>query len=182
MGFRQGAVLSATSFFLGVLFIAFNVDRRILYTGSTPSELDYADAVSFYKTFYEAPLAIKGLLHAVIGIGMLSCILKLAEWDESALFFDGTSTGLFLIGIIIYISVTIPTLRTVVAPLAEETIKDQREALSVLSAGNTLIVLTLVGVLLLQGGQEYARRQELKEAQEAEAAAQAAAAAEKKDQ
>lgn len=75
MGFRQGAVLSATSFFLGnscssrngypanlssgVLFIAFNVDRRILYVSGKPSELDYADAVKFYTTFYEAPLAIK---------------------------------------------------------------------------------------------------------------------------
>lgn len=44
---------------LGVLFIAFNVDRKILYSGATPSEEDYADAVHFYKTFYEAPLAIK---------------------------------------------------------------------------------------------------------------------------
>ena len=43
----------------GVLFIAFNVDRRILYTNGPPSDLDYADAVNFYKTFYEAPLAIK---------------------------------------------------------------------------------------------------------------------------
>lgn len=44
---------------VGVLFIAFNVDRRILYTNGTPNESDYADAVNFYKTFYEAPLAIK---------------------------------------------------------------------------------------------------------------------------
>ena len=46
-------------FNLGVLFIAFNVDRRILYSGSVPTEEDYVDAFKFYTTFYEAPLAIK---------------------------------------------------------------------------------------------------------------------------
>lgn len=57
---------------------------------------------------------------------------------------------MFLIGIILYISVTLPTLRSVVAPIAEESIADQREALTVLVAGNTLIVLCLLGILLLQ--------------------------------
>jgi len=174
MGFRHGAVFSATSFFLGVLFIAFNVDRRILYTNGTPSELDYADAVNFYKTFYEAPLAIKGLLHAVMGIGMSACLLKLSDWTQSAMFFDGSSAALFLVGIIIYFSVTLPCLQTVVTPLPEDTLAEQREALSVLVAGNTLIVLCLVGILVLQGGQEYARRVELRE--EAKVAEEVAAA------
>jgi len=181
MGFRHGAVLSAASFLLGVLFIAFNVDRRILYTNGAPTELDYADAVNFYKTFYEAPLAIKGLLHVVVGIGMSACLLKLSNWTESAVFFDGSSAALFLIGIIMYFSVTLPCLRTVVSPLSDETLDERREALSVLVAGNTLIVLCLVGILVLQAGQEYARRVELREIRDSERVG-AETAAERKSQ
>jgi hypothetical protein len=41
-------------------------------------------------------------------------------------------------------------LRTIVIPTKEDTESDRVEALRVLSAGNTLIILCLVGVLLLQ--------------------------------
>jgi hypothetical protein len=58
--------------------------------------------------------------------------------------------GAFLAGVIIYISVTLPTLRTVVAPLEMDSISDQRDALAVLAAGNTLIVVSLGAVLFLQ--------------------------------
>jgi len=164
MGFRHAGVLAAVSFFLGVLFIAFNVDRRILYGGGIPTEEDYVDAFKFYTTFYEAPLAIKALIHAVMGVGVISLVGKLHKWDESALFFDGSSLALFIAGIIIYISVTIPTLRTVVNPISgEDTLSDQREAIGVLAAGNTLIIGCLFGVLGLQAGQEYARRSDARE-------------------
>ena len=60
-------------------------------------------------------------------------------------------TALFIAGIIIYISVTIPTLGTVVNPIPEQdTLSDQREAIGILAAGNTLIIGCLFGVLGLQ--------------------------------
>jgi len=189
MGFRHAAVLSAVSFCLGVLFINFNVDRRILYGGGPPSEEDYADATKYYTAFYEAPLAIKALLHAVMGIGLLSLIAKLGSWDDSAKFFDGTSIGMFLAGIVIYVTVGIPTLHTVAEPYADDSLADQREALAVLSAANTLIIICLLGVLLMQAGQEYTRRDFANavrkirlEDEKAAAAAGAAGAEEKKDQ
>jgi len=171
MGFRHAGVLAAVSFFLGVLFIAFNVDRRILYSGHQPSEEDYVDAFKFYTTFYEAPLAIKALIHAVMGLGVISIVGKLHRWDESAVFFDGSSLALFIAGIIIYLSVTIPTLQTIVNPIIipeqqqhdTAVVSDQREAIGVLSAGNTLIIGCLIGVLGLQAGQEYARRVDARE-------------------
>lgn len=51
---------------------------------------------------------------------------------------------------VLYLTVTIPNIKTVLEPLAEDSIQDQREALSVLAAGNTLIVACLVAVLTLQ--------------------------------
>lgn len=59
-------------------------------------------------------------------------------------------TALYVIGVIIYSSVTIGGLRTIVHPTEDNTESDRIEALRVLSAGNTLIILCLVGVLLLQ--------------------------------
>jgi len=59
-------------------------------------------------------------------------------------------SGLYVIGIIIYSSVTIGGLRTIVHPADEDTENDRIEALRVLSAGNTLIIVCLVGVLVLQ--------------------------------
>jgi hypothetical protein len=50
-----------------------------------------------------------------------------------------------------YITVTIPSIRTVVTPVeGVDTREDQIEALRVLSAGNTLIIVLLGGVLALQ--------------------------------
>ena len=50
-----------------------------------------------------------------------------------------------------YISVTVPSIRTVVTPIeGVDTHHDQIDALRVLSAGNTLIMVLLGGVLALQ--------------------------------
>lgn len=80
-----------------------------------------------------APVSVRALRHTIL--------------HRNRLF---SFTGVFLLGVILYISVTIPTLRTVVTPLEVDTVQDQREALAVLSASNTLIILCLIGVLFLQ--------------------------------
>ena len=50
-----------------------------------------------------------------------------------------------------YITVTIPAIRTVVTPVeGVDTREDQIEAMRVLSAGNTLMMVLLGGVLTLQ--------------------------------
>jgi len=75
MGFKQAAILAPVSFFLGegstlhaarnltkprqigVLFICFNVDHRVLW--SEVSEDVIKDGFQFYTTFFNAPPAIK---------------------------------------------------------------------------------------------------------------------------
>ncbi|EJD48001.1 Shr3 amino acid permease chaperone [Auricularia subglabra TFB-10046 SS5] len=180
MGFRQGAVLFATCFFLGVQFVNFNTDYRLLF--APLEEQTFSDAFGYYSTFFNAPIGVRALLHSVIGVGIIGLLGKIHKWDESAMFFDGTSLALFMFGFIVYMSVVLPGLRTVVTPTETETEELRREAVRVLAAGNTLIVLCLVGVLALQGGQEWARRTEarLKAALEREESEKEAAA--KKDQ
>ncbi|KAI9064167.1 Shr3 amino acid permease chaperone [Trametes sanguinea] len=171
MGYRQAAVLVSVSFFLGVLFICLNVDYRILFTPLTEGVV--RDGIEFYTTFYNSPPAIKALLHSVMGVGLLGLVGKLHKWDDSAMFFDGSSLGAYIFALAIYLTVGIPACRTVVDPVPDvDTHSDQVEALRVLSAGNTIIIVLLGGILVLQAGEQWARRIEekmLREAGEQEA-------------
>jgi len=162
MGFRQGVVLATTCFLFGVLLACFTVDYRVLFEPLTEEIVQ--DGFQYYRTFYNAPPGIKALLHGLIGVGLVAIVTKIHRWDESAMFFDGGSLAAFVFATAMYITVTIPTIRTVVTPLeGVDTREDQIAALRVLSAGNTLIMVLLGGILALQGGQEWARRLELKE-------------------
>ena len=57
----------------------------------------------------------------------------------------------YMFSIVIYFTVTVPGLRTIVlTPANAEEVRDKLEALRVLCAGNNLIALCLIGVLCLQ--------------------------------
>jgi hypothetical protein len=68
------------------------------------------DGFQFYATFFNAPPAIKvgiplravmsggcsssqAVLHGFMGVGILGLVAKLHKYDESAIFFDGSSLG-----------------------------------------------------------------------------------------
>ncbi|KAG2150212.1 Shr3 amino acid permease chaperone [Suillus bovinus] len=161
MGFRQGAVLASCSFFLGVLFICFFVDYRILHQKLTEEIIE--DGFQFYTTFFNAPPAIKAVLHGFMGVGILGLVAKLHKYDESAIFFDGSSLVAYIFAVAVYLAVSVPSLRTIVTPVDIDTRADRIEALRILSAGNTIMMVVLGAILVLQGGQEYARRAEAKE-------------------
>ncbi|KAI0641874.1 Shr3 amino acid permease chaperone [Trametes meyenii] len=176
MGYRQAAVLTSVSFFLGVLFICLNVDYRILFTPLTEGTV--RDGFEFYTTFYNAPPAIKAVLHSIMGVGLLGLIGKLHKWDDSAMFFDGSSLAAYIFSLAVYLTVGIPACRTVADPVPNvDTKDDQVEALRVLSAGNTIIIVLLGAVLVLQAGEQYARRVEANILQQAEAQEQKTATA-----
>ncbi|KAI0675455.1 Shr3 amino acid permease chaperone [Trametes maxima] len=168
MGYRQAAVLVSVSFFLGVLFICLNVDYRILFAPLTEDIV--RDGFEFYTTFYNAPPAIKAVLHSIMGVGLLGLIGKLHKWDDSAMFFDGSSLAAYIFSLAVYLTVGIPACRTVADPVPNvDTKDDQVEALRILSAGNTIIIVLLGAVLALQAGEQYARRVEANILQQAEA-------------
>ncbi|KAI0331497.1 hypothetical protein GY45DRAFT_1248681 [Cubamyces sp. BRFM 1775] len=164
MGYRQAAVLTSVSFFLGVLFICLNVDYRILFTPLEDSVV--RDGIEFYTTFYNSPPAIKALLHSVMGVGLVGLLGKLHKWDDSAMFFDGSSLAAYIFSLAVYLTVGIPACRTVADPVPNvDTHDDQVEALRILSAGNTIIIVLLGAILTLQAraltaGEQWARRLE----------------------
>jgi hypothetical protein len=109
------------------------------------------------------------------GVGLVGLLSKLHKWDESAMYFDGSSLGklgrtyyliaqadlnvliaLFVFAIAIYLTVTITALQAVAGVLTPEEanpeglFEDRVQALRVLSAGNIIIILCLAGILVLQ--------------------------------
>ncbi|KIY70812.1 hypothetical protein CYLTODRAFT_419486 [Cylindrobasidium torrendii FP15055 ss-10] len=167
MGFRHALVLGPVSFFIGILFVCLTVDQRILWGEFTDAVRE--DGFQFYATFYKAPTAIKNMLHGFGFIGLVGLISKLHKWDESAMFFDGSCIGAYVFALAVYFTVTLPTLRTVVEPLAEDSVWVRGEALRVLSAGNIIIALCLGAILVMQAGQEYAHRTDLETVKAVEA-------------
>ena len=138
------------------------VDYNILFGELTEDVVERG--FQFYTTFFNAPPAIKALLHGFMGIGILALVGKLSTWDESAMFFDGSSLAAYIFAISVYLAVTVPALRTIVTPVeGVDTRADQVEAMRVLSAGNTIMIAVLGAILVLQGGQEYAARAMAKE-------------------
>jgi len=106
----------------------------------------------------------------MVGVGLIGFLSKLHKWNESAMFFDGSSLGAFfqfkflrthfqyplapaayVFGIVVYLTVTINALRTIVNPIQDvDTREDQVMAMRVLSAGNVIIIGALVLILALQ--------------------------------
>ena len=149
------------------------MDYRLLWGELTEEVI--SDGFQFYATFYRSPPAIKALLHGMVGVGVLALVAKLFRWDDSAMFFDGTSIGMknparfilchcfsylifsfsllflfpgaYVLAIAVYATVTIPTLKTVVEPLEVDSHEDRILALRVLSASNVITIM-LLGVLL----------------------------------
>jgi hypothetical protein len=83
--------------------------------------------------------------------------------------FDGASLVLFVVGIIVYITNIVSSLRIVsdgaygegaAIALGEEGTIGREESLKVLAASNTILALVLIGVLVLQAGQWYAEKKE----------------------
>jgi heme/copper-type cytochrome/quinol oxidase subunit 4 len=121
---------------------------------------------------------MKGLLHGLVGFGVLAFVAKLYKWNDSAFFFDGTGLGMYIrvaeivqfnsqltycmtlsafetaayiCAIAVYASVTIPSLRTIVQPLPNVDSQDDRvEAMRILAAGNTIMIVLLGSILVLQ--------------------------------
>ncbi|KAA1468757.1 hypothetical protein DENSPDRAFT_539400 [Dentipellis sp. KUC8613] len=168
MGFRQAAVISCVCFFLGaspcrspraallltgpetgVLCVCLNVDYRVLFVELTDETVE--DGFKFYTMFFNAPPAIKALLHGLMGVTILSLVGKVHKWDESAMFFDGGSLAVFVFCIAMYLTVLIPSVRTIVAPVPDvDTRVDQVEAMRIASAANLIVIVLLGAILVMQ--------------------------------
>ena len=109
MAFLQSIILGSTSFLLGLVFVCQIIDIPLLYhTHLTEASLE--SAYAFYTMWYDAPKAVKALLHTALGIPLLAIVSKLHGWSESAVFFDGSCLVLHMASIVIYLTIHVPNL------------------------------------------------------------------------
>ncbi|GAA95762.1 uncharacterized protein L969DRAFT_85466 [Mixia osmundae IAM 14324] len=113
MGFRSAAVMVACSFLLGTLFICAIVDIPVLFGPQPPTHDSLDKAERFYYALWTGPLAVRTLLHVMMVVITAAICLKLADGTDSALYFDGGSVLLLIMGIALYTTVTVPTLEAI---------------------------------------------------------------------
>lgn len=169
------STLSATCFFLGIIFSLFPYDYPLLWSGepTPPSHYDYLEA--HLRFLHASPPLIPRILHIVIFLGFAGLFAKLYKPSESNMLFDGASLVLYVCGVTVYIANIVKGLRLVTggkygADLADPDSDDdpsqilgREDSLKVLAASNTILALVLVGVLVLQAGQWYAEKKDEQE-------------------
>lgn len=171
----------ATCFFLGILFASLPYDYNVLWTAPPEGRTPYFNMLEEHiKFLYASPPIISRILNIVIGTGLLGFLIKLFKASQSNMLFDGASLVLYMAGITVYLTNIVKGFRVVTAgiygdlemaeaagekvELAEgEDFISREDTLRVYAASNTILALVLVGVLVLQAGQWYAKRAEEKE-------------------
>jgi hypothetical protein len=173
----------ATCFFLGILFASLPYDYNALWAVPDDREAYFRILEDHIKFLYASPPIISRILNMVIGTGIIGFLLKLFRPSESNMLFDGASLVLYMAGITVYLTNIVKGFRVVTAgvygnltPEMQQQVKDDGEGdyisredtLRVFAASNTILALVLVGVLVLQAGQWYAKRAEENEIKEIE--------------
>ncbi|CAK9441261.1 uncharacterized protein LODBEIA_P51300 [Lodderomyces beijingensis] len=177
-------IVASTSFALGIIYGNWPYDLNTLWRHTDAS--GFSKSLVHYQTWGESPMYIHYTLHAVGVLGLIGHFIKLYKPDEDAKYFEYGSLGLFMVGVIIYLT----NLRTGVASCitGQWGEVDFETGINVMAASQIMIVFVFVGVLVLQGGLYYAQwyDHQLKlefyenEAKEAAAAAEAQAKEEEK--
>jgi hypothetical protein len=157
-------VLTATCFFLGILFIMLPYDYHVLWSTPPDREPYYVLLENHIRFLHASPPLISRILHIVIGTVLLGFLTKLYKPSEANMLFDG---------VIVYGANIVKGFRMVTSGhYGDEVTQDPSEiigredSLRVLAASNTILALVLVGVLVLQAGQWYAMRKEEVEMEE----------------
>ncbi|CAE7201548.1 hypothetical protein CFE70_008279 [Pyrenophora teres f. teres 0-1] len=181
--FAQFMVVGPTCFFLGILFAQLPYDYNVLWTTPTDHATYFNMLESHIKFLYASPPIVSRILNLVIGTGLLGFLIKLFKPNQANMLFDGASLVLYMAGITVYLTNIVKGFRVVTAGIygdlekaapgevTEEDMGDyisRDDTLRVFAASNTILSLVLVGVLVLQAGQWYAKRAEEKEIQEFE--------------
>ena len=189
--------LAATCFFLGIMFAQLPYDYNVLWTVPADRATYFDILESHIQFLYASPPIVSRILNLAIGTGLLGFLIKLFKPNQANMLFDGASLVLYMAGITVYLTNIVKGFRVVTAGIygdvnkaAPGEIRDEdmgdyisrEDTLRVFAASNTILALVLVGVLVLQAGQWYAKRAEEKEIEEFERQAEEKKGAGKKKQ
>jgi len=176
--FAQFLVVGPTCFFLGILFAQLPYDYNVLWTLPDDRTTYFTILEEHIRFMYASPAIVSRILNIAIGTGLLGFLIKLFKPNQANMLFDGASLVLYMAGITVYLTNIVKGFRVVTAgvygditkaspgELSEEDAGDyisREDTLRVFAASNTILALVLVGVLVLQAGQWYAKKAEERE-------------------
>ncbi|CAI5759412.1 unnamed protein product [Candida verbasci] len=168
-------IIASTCFGLGAIYGNLPYDIHTLWLHS--DEQSFVNSLNHYKQWGESPMYTHYILHFIGLLGLIGHFIKLYKPEEDAKYFEYGSLGLFMIGVIIYLTNLRTGINSCISGEWGEV--DSATGINVIAASQVMIIFVLFGVLLLQGGLYYAQwyDEKLKSefyAKEAEEAANAA--------
>lgn len=168
-------IIGSTCFGLGAVYSSLPYDLHTLWTFGGEKAIE--TSIAHYAQWGNSPMYIHYILHGVALLGLIGSFIKLYKPNDDAKYFEYGSLGLFMVGLIIYLTNLRVGVNSCLSGQWGEV--DPATGVNVIAASQVMIILVLVGVLVLQGGLYYAEwyDNKLKEEfykQEAEEAARAA--------
>lgn len=178
----SGLILIGTSFIMGVFYANQTYDYPLLFdSGATQEHFD--NALRHYQTlFYTAP-AVKYVLAAVAGLGLIGGLMRVYKPNPDLQLFEYSSLGLYVFGICVFITNVKTGIDCSITRNWGEVSENQ--GLAVIASSNIILLLLFTGVIVLQAGLWYTQwehEQRLKVFYEEEAAEGAAKETAKADQ
>ena len=146
-------VISATSFGLGAIYAQLPYDLNTLWIHDVTGKA-FETSLAHYNQWANAPQFVHHILHFVMGLGFIGSFIKLYKPQEESKFFEYGSLGLFMVGVVIYLTNLRIGINSAYSGDWGEV--DAATGLNVVAASQVMIVIALVGVLVLQGGLYYA--------------------------
>jgi len=180
MAVKRGVVVVTTGFLMGALFLGLPTFSSVLFESSTPAANERLER--YFARWWEAPVAVKALLHADMVLGLIALCLKFAEWSDVAFYFDGMSILAFVVCVSLYVGVLVPGLRDLnphssmsgrsfftslyyrvdrgtTKTFTEDVPMNRQEHIAVLAASCVIALAALILVLILQAGEWYSIEQ-----------------------
>ncbi|KAH3671725.1 hypothetical protein OGAPHI_000430 [Ogataea philodendri] len=156
-------IITSISFALGVIFGNWPYDYYTIWD-TTQGQLYFDAALNHYKTWGQAAPIITNTFHAILALAFVGSFIKVFRPNEDAQYFEYGTLGALVLAACIYISnVRIGIVSAIVGEWGDV---DQNTGLGVIAASETMIVVILLGIVLLQCGLFYAYFEDLKVKQE----------------
>ncbi|CUS22385.1 LAQU0S05e04192g1_1 [Lachancea quebecensis] len=170
-----GLILIGTSFIMGVFFANQTYDYHILFNaGLQPSHFE--NSLRHYQTLYYTAPPVLYALGAVVGLGLVGCLIKVYKPNPDLKVFEYATLVMYVIGVCMFITNIKTGIESSVSGNWGEVTENQ--GVAVIASSNVILLVIFVGVLVLQAGLwyshwEYQQRLEQFYAEEAKTAAAA---------
>lgn len=144
-------IVGAVCFGLGVIYGNWPYSVETLYRYNTDA---FDLTLRHYQMWANTPPFVHYVFHAVMGLGLIGCFIKLYKPDPESQYFEYGTLALVMLSIVVYLTNLRTGINSCISGNWGEV--DQNTGLNVMAASQVMVAVILLGVLVLQGGLYYA--------------------------